>query len=273
MSGDAKALEAVPVLKAQPSRWAAKLRALWPYLLGFVGMFVAWHVIATWLFKSLLFPPPGPVLRKAAELMASGDLPLNIWASLQRILAGFVAGSAIGTCIGLVVGSFATIRRLLDPVIETLRFIPAVALITVSVIWFGIGEFSKVFIILYGTVFIVVISTAAGVASIPPNKARAALSLGANRWQLFFLMTLPATMPHILTGMRLAMGNAFTAIVAAELVAADKGVGTMLWQSRLFMQVDTVFVMLLALAILGFAVDRAFRWGIYRFARHYSPVA
>jgi len=245
----------------------------WPYVVGFLGMFVVWHVVATRIFVSVLFPPPLPVLAKAAELIASGELLVNIWASLQRILLGFAFGSLIGVFVGLLVGSFVTVRRLLDPVVETLRFIPAVAMITVAVIWFGIGELSKVFIILYGTVFIVIVSTAAGVASIPVNKPRAALSLGASRLQLFVFVTLPATVPHILTGMRIAMANAFTTIVAAELVAANQGIGTLLWQSRLYMEVDTVFVVLLTLAVLGFVVDRLFRWAIFTFAHHFSPVA
>jgi len=273
MSSEAR-LAAAPAVTPTPSTGAAhRWLAGWPYVVGFVGMFAVWHVVATYMFTSVLFPPPLPVLRKAGELLANGELVKNIWASLQRILAGFALGSAIGILVGLLVGSFTTVRRLLDPVVETLRFIPAVAMITVSVIWFGIGEFSKVFIILYGTVFIVIISTAAGVAGIPVNKPRAALSLGATPLQLFLFVTLPATMPAILTGMRLAMANAFTTIVAAELVAANLGMGTLLWQSRLYMQVDTMFVVLLTLAILGFIVDRCFRWAIFRFAHRYSPVA
>ncbi|MEP7206763.1 MAG: ABC transporter permease subunit, partial [Casimicrobiaceae bacterium] len=164
---------------AASSPGIATLLAYWPYLAGFVGMFLLWHLVATRIFVSVLFPPPLPVLRKAGELLANGELIVNVWASLQRILAGFALGTVLGVLVGLLVGSFVTIRRLLDPVVETLRFIPAVAMITVAVIWFGIGEFSKIFIILYGTVFIVIISTAAGVASIPANKPRAALSLGA----------------------------------------------------------------------------------------------
>lgn len=250
-----------------------RLWSYWPYVVGFVGMFVAWHVIAVYFFRSVLFPPPVPVFVKAGELIANGVLLVNVWASLERILIGFFLGSLIGIFIGLVAGSFGIMRRLLDPAIETLRFIPAVAMITVSVIWFGIGEFSKIFIILYGTVFIVIIATAAGVASIPPNKIRAARSLGASPLQLFFFVTLPATVPSILTGMRIAMANAFTTIVAAELVAANQGIGNLLWQSRLYMEVNTVFVVLLTLAVLGFIVDRVFRWAIFTFAHHYAPVA
>lgn len=273
MSSTAPAASRNGIAPSIPRRQLLAWLAYWPFAAGFLGMFMVWHVVATYLFVSVLFPPPLPVLHKAAELIASGELPRHIWASLQRILAGFALGSVIGILVGLIIGSFTIMRRLLDPVIETLRFIPAVAMITVSVIWFGIGEFSKVFIILYGTVFIVVIATAAGVASIPQNKARAARSLGASRLQMFFFMTLPATMPAILTGMRLAMANAFTTIVAAELVAANQGVGSLLWQSRLYMQVDTVFVVLLTLAVLGFVVDRCFRLAISTFAHHYTPVA
>ena len=247
-----------------------KIRNAWPLAVGFAGMFVAWHIVATYFFRSVLFPPPIPVFKKAGELIANGVLLINVWASLQRILIGFTLGSLIGLFIGLLVGSFGTVRRLLDPAIETLRFIPAVAMITVSVIWFGIGEFAKIFIILYGTVFIVILATAAGVASIAPNKIRAARSLGANPAQMFFFVTLPAAMPSILTGMRIAMANAFTTIVAAELVAANQGIGNLLWQSRLYMEVNTVFVVLLTLAILGFAADRCFRWAIFTFAHHYS---
>jgi NitT/TauT family transport system permease protein len=244
----------------------------WPFAAGFLGMFAVWHVVASWFFVSVLFPPPLPVLAKGWELVLSGDLWIHIWASLRRIASGFALGSTVGILVGLVIGSFQMVRRLLDPVVETLRFIPAVAMITVAVIWFGIGESSKVFIIFYGTVFIVILSTAAGVANIAPNKIRAAESLGASRLQLFVHVTLPATVPFILTGMRLAMANAFTTIVAAELVAANEGIGTLMWQSRLYMQVEVVFVVLLTLALLGFVVDRVFRWAIFTFAHNYSPV-
>ena len=163
-------------------------------------------------------------------------------------------------------------RRLLEPYTEFLRFIPATALITVAVIWFGIGEGSKIFLIIYTTVFIVIINTAAGVSAVAPNKIRAARSLGASRAQVFFFVALPATVPYILTGMRLAMANSFVTIIAAELVAANAGLGKMIWDSRMYMLVDQIFVALLVLGLLGFTADRLFRWGIYAFAGRFSPV-
>jgi ABC-type nitrate/sulfonate/bicarbonate transport system permease component len=262
---------------AEPPRAVAKLAAavlaVVPYLVSFGALFLTWHVVAVYGLKSVLFPSPIAVFAKAAMLIADGTLIDNIAASLQRIAAGFLMGSAIGVPIGLAIGSFPIARKLIEPWTEFLRFIPAVALITIAVIWFGIGEESKIFLIIYTTIFIVILNTAAGVASIAPNKLRAAQSLGASKRQLFLLVALPATVPFILTGMRLAMANSFTTIVAAEFVSAQFGLGVMLWNGRMFMLVEEIFVALVALGMLGFTADRIFRFGIYRFARRYSPVA
>ena len=118
----------------------------------------------------------------------------------------------------------------------------------------------------------VTINTAAGVSAVAPNKIRAARSLGASPAQVFFYVALPATMPYILTGMRLAMANSFVTIIAAELVAANNGLGRMIWDSRMYMLVDQIFVALVVLGFLGFTADRLFRWGIYAFAGRFSPV-
>jgi ABC-type nitrate/sulfonate/bicarbonate transport system permease component len=241
------------------------------YVVGFVSLFVLWHLAAVYLVGSVLFPPPAVVFRKGWALAHSGALWEHLSASLQRILTGFIAGSALGIPIGLAMGSFRPVRKLLEPYTEFLRFIPSVAMITVAVIWFGIGEASKIFLIIYTTIFIVIINTAAGVSAIAPDKIWAAQSLGASRGQIFFHVALPATVPFILTGMRLAMANSFTTIVAAELIAANEGLGKMLWDGRMFMLVDDIFVSLVTLGLLGFAVDRLFRWSIYSFAGKYSP--
>lgn len=246
---------------------------LLPYFISFGALFLTWHVVAVYGVQSVLFPSPVAVIIKAGALIADGTLLDNILASLQRIAIGFFLGSALGIPIGLTIGSFTVARKLIEPWTEFLRFIPAVAMITISVIWFGIGEESKIFLIVYTTIFIVILNTAAGVASIAPNKLRAAKSLGANKWQLFALVALPATVPFILTGMRLAMANSFTTIVAAEFVSAQFGLGVMLWNGRMFMLIDEIFTALVTLGLLGFSADRIFRFGIYRFARRYTPVA
>ncbi len=250
----------------------ASLRGVGLYLVGFASLFVIWHIASTWIIPSVLFPTPWKVVLKAIELAEDGTLWEQVSASLGRIAAGFAGGSLIGIPIGLAIGSFPIVRRLLEPYTEFLRFIPATAMITVAVIWFGIGEGSKIFLIIYTTVFIVIINTAAGVSAVAPNKIRAARSLGAGPAQVFFFVALPATVPYILTGMRLAMANSFVTIIAAELVAANNGLGRMIWDSRMYMLVDQIFVALVVLGLLGFTADRLFRWGIYAFAGRFSPV-
>lgn len=241
------------------------------FALGFAALFLAWHAAAAWLLRSALFPPPWPVLERAVVLIEDGILQEQVVASLRRILQGFLIGAAAGIPLGLAIGSFRAVRALLEPWTEFFRFIPAVAMITVSVIWFGIGEESKVFLIAYTTVFVIIIATAAGVGAVGRDKVRAAQCLGASRLQVFLLVALPATVPHILTGMRLAMANAFVTIVAAELVASNDGLGKMLWDARLFMQVEDIFVALVTLGLLGFCTDRLFRLLIRAFAGRYNP--
>ncbi len=241
------------------------------FLAGFAALFLVWHAAATWIVPSALFPPPWPVLQRAIVLIEDGILQDQVLASLRRILQGFLIGAAAGIPLGLAIGSFRPVRALLEPWTECFRFIPAVAMITVSVIWFGIGEESKVFLIAYTTIFVIIIATAAGVGAVGRDKIRAAQCLGASRLQVFLLVALPATVPHILTGMRLAMANAFVTIVAAELVASNDGLGKMLWDARLFMQVEDIFVALVALGLLGFSTDRLFRLLIRAFAGRYNP--
>src|SRR6266478_6487330 len=163
------------------------------YVFGFVSLYVIWHLASVYLVGSVLFPPPTLVFKKGVVLVRNGVLFEHLWASAQRILAGFIAGSLLGIPIGLAMGSFRPVRKVLEPYTEFLRFIPSVAMITVAVIWFGIGEASKVFLIIYTTIFIVILNTAAGVSAIAPNKIRAAESLGASRAQIFFHVALPAT--------------------------------------------------------------------------------
>jgi len=241
------------------------------YAAGFLLLFLVWHVAAIFLVRSALFPPPWPVLERAWVLIEDNILQEQIVASMKRILQGFLIGSACGIPIGLAIGSFRAVRLLLEPWTEFFRFIPAVAMITVSVIWFGIGEESKVFLIAYTTIFVVIIATAAGVGAVGRDKIRAAQCLGASRLQIFALVALPATVPYILTGMRLAMANAFVTIVAAELVASNDGLGKMLWDARLFMQIEDIFVALISLGLLGFATDRVFRLLIRAFAGRFNP--
>jgi NitT/TauT family transport system ATP-binding protein len=238
--------------------------------LAIIGFFVLWH-LGSVLYNSVLFPSPIQFMQTFFRLLMDGTLPHEASVSLKRILSGFVIGVLIAVPLGLLIGSFRIMRLILEPFVELLRFIPSIAMITVAVIFFGIGESSRVFLIAWVTVFTVTINTAAGVMSIEPNKLRAAASLGASRFQTFYLVTLPAATSFILVGARIAMANAFTTIVAAEIIGASSGLGTMLWQARNYMLVDHIYVVLISLSLMGLTIDRLFRGLTRRFGGRYAP--
>jgi ABC-type nitrate/sulfonate/bicarbonate transport system permease component len=148
------------------------MKTIVPYLLSFAALLLTWLVAAHFVVHSALFPSPISVFWKSIELLQDGTLEENVWQSVARILSGFALGSALGIPIGLLIGNFRLARQLIEPWTEFLRFIPATAMITVAVIWFGIGEESKIFLIAYSTIFIVVLNTASGVSAIAPNKIR-----------------------------------------------------------------------------------------------------
>jgi ABC-type nitrate/sulfonate/bicarbonate transport system permease component len=242
------------------------------YIASILGMIVLWHVVATNFFKPQFFPPPLLVLSTGIEMVESGELFEHIGISLQRILTGFLIGSAIAAPIGLVMGSVPIVRAVFDPYVQFFRFVPSLAWLTPVVLWFGIGETSKVLIIVYTTMFIVLINTMVGVSHIAPNKLRAAACLGATPFKAFMHVTLPATLPFILTGMRLAMGNSFATVVAAEMIAADSGLGYLIFNSRLWMATDRIFIGIVCLGMLGLITDRLFRFLVMRFAHQYGPI-
>jgi ABC-type nitrate/sulfonate/bicarbonate transport system permease component len=228
-----------------------------------------WEAIAWW-YGPALTASPMETLRAGIDLAKDGTLGDAVVASTRRILLGWGLGVVVGGPVGILMGRIATIRRLLDPYIEFFRFIPPIAFVTLAIVWFGIGETSKVVLIFYTSVFIVTINTIAGVLAIEESKLRAAASLGANRWQLLHAVVLPATIPYIITGARLAMGNSFLTIVSAEIVAADTGIGALIWQSRNYGRMDWIFLGIIVLGALGFTCDRLIRILAGRVLRRYG---
>ncbi|MGH7226803.1 MAG: ABC transporter permease, partial [Gemmataceae bacterium] len=175
----------------------------------------------------------------------------------------------IGIVAGTAIGRIAFIRELTDPWIELIRPVSPVAIVPLAMLWFGIGETSKYFVISYATVIVVLLNTAAGVSQTPKTRIRAALSLGATPLQVFTRAILPSAVPQVLTGMRVAMGFAFMGVVAAELIGAKVGIGFMIMNSQMLLQTDQLFVALVTLSLLGAATDRVFRYIIERRMRRF----
>ncbi|MGI3164829.1 ABC transporter permease [Pseudooceanicola sp. 200-1SW] len=220
---------------------------------------VLWQITSMWFIDDTFLPSPLATLAATWELLLNGTLISSILISMMRILGGWILGSAVAVPIGLLVGSSKATRAMVDPFIHFFRFVPAIALVTLFIVWFGVGEMSKILLIAYATGFIVTVNTASGVASISTDKINAAKCLGASATQVFWRCVIPASLPSIYVGMRLALASSFLVIVAAEMLAADSGLGYIIWTSRLYFQVDWMFSAIVVLGLLGFGTDRAWR--------------
>jgi len=236
-------------------------------VLSFLSLLIAfavWQLLSTYIFNPFLIPPPVEVFRSAIPMVMSGEILGDVVISMVRVLVGFVSGSLAGIAVGVLVGRIRALHDLLDPIIELLRYLSPTAMIPIAIIWFGIGELSKYFLIFWGTFFIVVVNTTAGVWRAPIARQRAAECLGANALQIFVMVVIPSAVPYIVTGMRVAMASSFMSIIPAEILAADSGIGYLLQKSSLLLQTNRIFVALLTICLLGFAVDRLFRFLVDR---------
>jgi ABC-type nitrate/sulfonate/bicarbonate transport system permease component len=231
--------------------------------------FATWQLLSTFIFNPFLIPPPVEVTRTAIPMLLSGEIFADVSISMTRVLVGFVTGSLAGIVLGVLLGRIRLLHDLLDPIMELLRYLSPTAMIPIAVIWFGIGEMSKYFLIFWGTFFIVLINTTAGVWRAPIARQRAAECLGANSLQIFVLVVIPSAVPYIVTGMRVAMASSFMSIIPAEILAADSGIGYLLQKSSMLLQTNRIFVALLTICILGFAVDRMFRFFVDRVLTRY----
>ncbi|WP_314958013.1 ABC transporter permease [Bradyrhizobium cosmicum] len=233
------------------------------------GLF-AWNMLSHYT-SPLFMPSPAATWDAAKELLADGTLVASVLASSARIACGWALGVVVGIPLGIMMGRFAPIRQFLDPYIEFFRFIPPIAFVTLAVIWLGPGEQAKVALIFYTTVFIVTLNTIAGVQAVNPLRLRAAASLGAGPFQMLLTVILPSTVPFMVTGARIAMGNSFLTVVSAEIVSADNGLGALIWTARNFARTEWVFVGILALGMLGYLFDRVLRIAVSLLLKRYQP--
>jgi ABC-type nitrate/sulfonate/bicarbonate transport system permease component len=240
------------------------------FALSLLCALLVWTFLAWWVAKPAFLPSPAKTFEGAIELVRNGELQTDIAASFMRIIVGFTIGTLIGIPLGLVMGISPFLRTFMDPYVEFFRFIPPIAFVTLAVIWFGLGETSKIVLIVYTTVFMVAINTMIGVLGVEPDKRFAALCLGASRVQVFFHVIIPAVIPSIVTGMKIAMGNSFMTVVSAEMVAARSGIGFLIFNSRLFLLTEWIFVGIITLGTMGFITDRALRILAATLLKHYD---
>lgn len=211
----------------------------------------------------LYLPAPEVVLQRFFRLNAEGYQNFTLWEhtgiSLQRVLLGFLFGSMLGIPIGYAMGLTNWSRGWFDPIVEFMRPVPPLALIPLMIIWFGIGEMSKIILLFLAALWIMIISARAGVSGVAISKVHAAYSLGASKWQILTKVIIPNSLPEIFTGARVAMGVCWGTVVAAELVAAERGIGMMIMVASKFQLTDIIIVGIIVIGIIGFLIDVGIR--------------
>ena len=217
---------------------------------------VIWQAAASfgWIADTVM-PSPLAVVEAAWRLTLSGELAQNLWVSALRALAGLVVGGGIGFALGLLNGLSRFSFSLTDTSVQMIRNVPHLALIPLVIVWFGIDEGAKLFIVALGVFFPIYLNTLHGVRSVDPQLIEMAGSYGFRGWRLFRRVILPGALPSIFVGLRFALGIMWLTLIVAETIAAQSGIGYMAMQAREFMQTDVIVLSILLYALLGKGAD------------------
>lgn len=206
------------------------------------------------------FPPPSTVFAIFGRMLNSGELWQHLSISLWRVLAGFAVGALPAVVLGLLMGWFRSLHAFFDPLIAATYPVPKIALLPLFLIWFGLGETTKIMTVAVAVFFLVLITTVNGVRLVEPVLIEAAQSYGAKGWRLFYKVILPATLPAIFTGLRLGLGVALLVIVGAEFVAANRSIGYLIWMSWSTLSVNKMYVGLVTIALIGLLTTNGLEW-------------
>jgi taurine transport system permease protein len=237
----------------------------------FYSILVVALLLALWVLSSaygwvepFFWPTMGGTWNRLVKLLNEGFRNVSLWqhigVSVYRVLSGVICGALVGIPLGFAMGLSPVARGLFDPIVEFMRPIPPLALIPLVILWFGIDETAKIFLLFLAALFIMTIAARSGVSSVAITKVHAAYTLGASRLQILRRVILPNALPEIFTGLRTAMGVCWGTVVAAELVAADQGVGSMIMIAKNFLQTDTVVIGIVIIGLIGYAIELGMRW-------------
>ncbi|MFF7312362.1 ABC transporter permease subunit [Streptomyces sp. NPDC008137] len=252
--------KSVPDLDLQPLAPTSSRRTRVPRWLrrttGPVLLLVLWQLLSgTGTLPPDVLASPGRIAQVAGGMVADGSLPAAMGTSLQRVAAGLLFGLVVGTGLALLSGLFRIGEDLVDAPLQMLRTVPFVGLIPLFIIWFGIGEAPKVAIITLGVTFPLYLNVYAGIRGVDAQLIEAGESLGLSRWGLVRHVVLPGALPSAMTGLRYSLGIAWLALVFAEQVNADSGIGFLMVQARDFLRTDVIVVCLVVYAFLGLLAD------------------
>lgn len=236
----------------------------------FIQQFIPWAVpillivlwelaVRTGLLSTRVLPAPSGVVQAGIQLAQSGELFRHIGVSTGRAFLGFAVGGGIGLVLGLLNGIFPVAEKFLDTSVQMIRNVPHLALIPLVILWFGIGEQAKLFLVALGVMFPIYLNTFHGIRSVDSGLIEMGRVYGLKTPDLFWQIILPGALPSILVGVRYALGIMWITLIVAETIAADSGIGYMAMNAREFMQTDVVVLSILMYALLGKLADSAAR--------------
>ncbi|GAB7548416.1 aliphatic sulfonate ABC transporter permease SsuC [Cupriavidus sp. CuC1] len=236
-----------------------------------VLLVVAWQLASQlgWLSNRIL-PAPLDVVKAAWGLAVTGELWRHVWVSTWRAVLGFTIGGGFGLALGLLTGTFRPAATLLDSTLQMVRNIPPLALIPLVILWFGIDETAKLFLVSLGVFFPIYLNTYHGIRAVDPGLIEMAKSYGLSGWRLYREVILPGALPNILVGVRFSLGLMWVILIVAETISAQSGIGYMTMNAREFLQTDVVLVGILLYALLGKLADLLSR-GLERFWLRWHP--
>lgn len=231
----------------------------WTAISG-AALLIAWLGL-TWggLVRDLFLPPPGELWDGLVDLIDNGYGSEPLWThiavSLERVFVGFVTGAIAGTLIGLAMGTWHRVNAVLVPFVEFLRPLPQLAYLMLLIVWFGIGEGSKIILLFLAALPVAAVAARDGVRNLPLARLQVARSLGASEWQIFRRVVFPSALPEIFTGARLSIGIVYGTLIAAEIIAGSDGLGWMILDAGRFLRSDYVFVGIAIIGVMGLALN------------------
>jgi sulfonate transport system permease protein len=227
-----------------------------------VIIFICWWLVTEWeYFPAVILPPMEAVAASFLRQLESGQLFQDVLVSLIRVAKGFSIAAMLGIFLGLLMGVSETINRFFILPLNSIRQIPIIAWIPLIILWCGIGELSKVVIIVLGAFFPVLVNTIFGITQVPKDYIEVGRLFRLSRWKMFTQIYLPSAIPAIFEGLKLGLSNSWTVVVAAEIIAASSGIGYRINDARSLMQSEVVIVGILIIGLIGLALDQIFVWG------------
>ncbi|MBD2312792.1 aliphatic sulfonate ABC transporter permease SsuC [Desertifilum sp. FACHB-1129] len=225
-----------------------------------LSLLIVWQLFAQFgLMPTRILPAPISIVEAAIKLIQSGELWKHVQISTWRAFVGFTIGGGIGLTLGVLNGVFPLAERYLDSSVQMIRNIPHLALIPLVILWFGIGDPARIFLVALGVFFPIYINTFYGIRSIDPNLVEMGKVYGLRPRELFWQIILPGALPSSLVGLRYGLGLMWLTLIVAETIAASSGIGYMAMNAREFMHTDVVVLSILLYAVLGKLADSAVR--------------